>query len=100
MICSDQGTNFTAKLTRAFEELLGVSPRFSTPGHPESMGAVERWNRTLKEMLNKNIQEHERHWDLHLPYLLFAYREVTHSTTGLSLFQMVYGRLPPGHYPC
>lgn len=96
VICSDQGTNFTAKLTDAFLSVIGVSPRFSTPGHPESMGAVERWNQTLKDMLNKNIQEHGSNWDLHLPYLLFAYREVPHSTTGVSPFQLVYGRLPPG----
>ncbi|GFX78235.1 hypothetical protein TNCV_5135821 [Trichonephila clavipes] len=47
---------------------MGVSPRFSTPGHPESMGAVERWNRTLKDMLSKNVQEHGSDWDLHLPF--------------------------------
>ncbi|GFQ84500.1 retrovirus-related Pol polyprotein from transposon opus [Trichonephila clavata] len=41
-ICTDQGINFTAQLTQAFQDVLGVSPRFSTPGHPESMGAVER----------------------------------------------------------
>ncbi|GFU29943.1 hypothetical protein TNCV_1687151 [Trichonephila clavipes] len=57
-ICTDQGTNFTAQLTQAFQDLLGASPRFSTPGHPESMGAIEQWNRTLKDMLNKNIQEY------------------------------------------
>lgn len=96
MICSDQGSNFTAKLTAAFTELLGISPRFSTPGHPESMGAVERWNKTLKNMLNKNIQENGRNWDVHIPFLLFAYREVPHSTTGVSPFQLVYGRVPPG----
>lgn len=96
VICTDQGPNFTADLTDQFLSVLGVSPRFATPGHPESMGAVERWNKTLKEMLNKNIQEHGRKWDLHLPYLLFAYREVPHSTTGVSPFQLVYGRLPPG----
>lgn len=96
IICSDQGTNFTSKLTAAFEELLGISPRFSTPGHPESMGSIERWNRTLKNMLNKNIQQHGRNWDIHLPYLLFAYREVPHTTTGVSPFQMVYGRVPAG----
>ncbi len=83
-------------MTSAFMNLIGVSPRFSTPGHPESMGAVERWNRTLKDMMNKNIQEHGRQWDIHLPFLLFAYREVPHSTTGVSPFQLVYGRLPPG----
>ncbi|GFV50073.1 retrovirus-related Pol polyprotein from transposon opus [Trichonephila clavipes] len=60
------------------------------------MGAVERWNRTLKDMLSKNVQEHGSDWDLHLPLLLFAYREIPHSTTGMSPFQLVYGRLPSG----
>ncbi|GFS88479.1 retrovirus-related Pol polyprotein from transposon opus [Trichonephila clavipes] len=96
MICSDQGTNFTSKLSEMFLSVMGVSPRFSTPGHPESMGAVERWNRTLKDMLSKNVQEHGSDWDLHLPFLLFAYREIPHSTTGMSPFQLVYGRLPSG----
>ncbi|GFT13820.1 retrovirus-related Pol polyprotein from transposon 412 [Trichonephila clavipes] len=96
MICSDQGTNFTSKLAEVFLSVMGVSPRFSTPGHPESMGAVERWNRTLKDMLSKNVQEHGSDWDLHLPFLLFAYREIPHSRTGMSPFQLVYGRLPSG----
>ncbi|GBO45566.1 Retrovirus-related Pol polyprotein from transposon 297 [Araneus ventricosus] len=76
--------------------MIGAAPRFATPGHPESMGTVERWNKTLKEMLSKNIQDHGNDWDIHLPYLLFAYTEVPHSTTGLSPYQMVYGRLPRG----
>lgn len=95
-VCTDQGSNFTSQLTRAFLDVIGAAPRFATPGHPESMGVVERWNRTLKDMMNKNIQENGRNWDLHLPFLLFAYREVPHSTTGISPFQLVYGRLPPG----
>ncbi|GFV15688.1 retrovirus-related Pol polyprotein from transposon opus, partial [Trichonephila clavipes] len=41
----------------------------------------------------KNITD----WDFHLPLLLFlAYREIPHSTTGMSPFQLVYGRLPSG----
>ncbi|GFV83053.1 retrovirus-related Pol polyprotein from transposon opus [Trichonephila clavipes] len=98
-ICTYQGTNFTAQLTQSFQDVLGASPRFSTPGHPESMGAVERWNRTLKEMLNKNIQEHGNEWDVHLPYLLFAYREIPHTLTGVSPYQLVYGRLPSDRCP-
>ncbi|GFU57548.1 retrovirus-related Pol polyprotein from transposon opus [Trichonephila clavipes] len=57
MICSDQGTNFTSKLSEAFLSVMGVSPRFSTPGHPERMGAMERWNRTLKDMLMEKYLE-------------------------------------------
>lgn len=51
VICSDCGTNFTAQLTREFLARLGCSPRFSTPDHPDSNGAVERWNRVFKNML-------------------------------------------------
>ncbi|GFU24237.1 retrovirus-related Pol polyprotein from transposon opus [Trichonephila clavipes] len=47
-------------------------------------------------MLNKNIQENGNNWDSHLPYFMFAYREVPHSTTGVSPYQLVYGRLPNG----
>ncbi|GFV64284.1 retrovirus-related Pol polyprotein from transposon opus [Trichonephila clavipes] len=58
------------------------------------MGAVERWNHTLKDMLSKNAQEHGSDWDVHLPFLLFAYRGIPHSTRGMSPFLLVYGRLP------
>ncbi|GFS42375.1 transposon Ty3-I Gag-Pol polyprotein [Trichonephila inaurata madagascariensis] len=60
------------------------------------MGAVERWNHTLKNMLSKNVQELGSDWDIHLPFLLFAYREIPHSTKGMSPFQLVYRRLPSG----
>lgn len=57
VVCSDCGTNFTAALTREFLTRLGCSPRFSTPDHPESNGAVERWNRVFKNMLFHVISE-------------------------------------------
>ncbi|GFY17186.1 retrovirus-related Pol polyprotein from transposon opus [Trichonephila clavipes] len=72
MICSDQGTNFSSKLSEAFLSVMGVSPRFSTPGHPESMGAMERWNRRLKDMLSKNVQEH---WKKYLEDLIEKLRK-------------------------
>ena len=100
MICSDQGTNFIAKLTRAIEELFGVSPRFSTPGHAKTMGAVERWNRTLKEMLNLNIQEHGRHWDLHLPYLLLPTEKYHIAQLAYHPFRWYMEDYHQDHCPC
>lgn len=47
-------------------------------------------------MLNKHIQDNGCDWDLNLRYLLFPYREVPLSTTGMSHFQLVYGRIPLG----
>lgn len=31
-------------------------------------------------------------WDKHLPFLLFAYREVPQASTGFSPFELLYGR--------
>src|SRR6267154_1175288 len=34
-----------------------------------------------------------REWHLTLPYLLFTYKELPKETTGLSPFQLIYGRM-------
>ncbi|GFX67916.1 retrovirus-related Pol polyprotein from transposon opus [Trichonephila clavipes] len=41
VVASDNGTNFVAELTKEFEKRIGSSPRFSTPGYPQSNGLVE-----------------------------------------------------------
>nr|XP_050025119.1 uncharacterized protein LOC126519867 [Dermacentor andersoni] len=96
VVCSDCGTNFTASVTNEFLSRLGCSRRFSTPDHPESNGAVERWNRVFKNMLFHVISKQGREWDKFVPFLLWAYREVLHDTTGVSPFRMMYGREPVG----
>jgi ribosomal protein L21E len=96
IIATDNGTNFNAKLTTEFEKRLGASPRFSTPAYPQSNGLVERFNRTLKNMLRNIIREEGRGWHLQLPYALWAYREVPNVTTGAAPFQLMYGRPPQG----
>lgn len=95
-ICSDQGTNFTARLTREFLARMGATPRFSTPEHPESNGLVERFNGTFKSMLFDVVQTYGRDWDRHVPFLLWAYREVPNATTKESPFELMYGRAPVG----
>ncbi|GBN11068.1 hypothetical protein AVEN_115978-1 [Araneus ventricosus] len=82
---SDRGTNFTSALTVM---RIGSSPRFSCPGYPASNGLVERWNGALKNMLRRIIREDPRNWDNQIPFLLFAYREVPNSTTGVSPFRL------------
>ena len=42
VIKSDNATNFKCKLTAEFEKLLGITPIFSTPGHSEGNGVIER----------------------------------------------------------
>ena len=55
-------------------------------------GLVERFNQTLKVMLCKTAVQEGKDWDLLIPYVLFAYREVPQSSTGFSPFELLYGR--------
>ena len=46
----------------------------TTPFHPQSDGMVEWFNRTVKAMLSKFVNESQDDWDEHLPYVMMAYR--------------------------
>ncbi|GFX76596.1 retrovirus-related Pol polyprotein from transposon 17.6 [Trichonephila clavipes] len=96
VIVMDNATNFTASLKQEFLKILGACPRFSTPYHPDENGLIERWNQTLKNMLHHIIREEGRSWHRHIPFLLWAYREVPNATTGTPPFLLMYGRDPKG----
>lgn len=56
-------------------------------------GLVERFNRTLKQMLKKMIAADGRNWDQLLPYLIFSIWEVPQASIGFSPFQLLYGEM-------
>lgn len=90
-ILTDQGTNFTSRLLQLFHKQLGITAMKTTPYHPQTDGLVERFNQTLKRMLQKFVSDTGREWDQWLPFLLFAYREVPQASTGFSPFELLYG---------
>ena len=73
-IHTDQGREFEAALFRGVCQLLGIRKTRTTPFHPQSDGMVERFNRTVKAMLSKFVNESQDDWDEHLPYVMMAYR--------------------------
>lgn len=97
LLQTDNGTNFCAASTLSMLQKLGIEVRHSTPGHPQAQGAIERWNAVLKRMLHHVVTSAKpRSWAEKLPYLLFAYRELPHRTTGIPPYQMVYGNAARG----
>jgi len=95
-ISSDNATNFTSKLNHEFLKRMGCSPRFNTPGHPQSSGLVERMVGTLKNMINKVAQDHPKLWHKYLAYILWALRECPSELTGVPPWVLVFGHLPRG----
>ena len=43
-------------------------------------------------MLRCYAKDEPDEWDRHIPFVLFAYREAPHESTGYSPFQLLYGR--------
>ena len=92
VIKSDNATNFKCTLTAEFEKLLGITPTFSTPGHSEGNGVIERQILNFKNCLHHVIREHGSDWDSFVPFILWSLREVPNATTGCSPMQLVCGR--------
>ena len=74
-IQSDRGSNFTAKLFHQVLSELNVVVKHSSPYHPVSQGAIERFHGTLKNMIRAFVESQPKEWDEAIPFLLFAVRD-------------------------
>lgn len=89
---SDQGTQFESAVVTELCQKFGILKTRTTSYYPASDGQVERFNRTLIDMLSKYVAQNQRSWDEHLPLVLLAYRSSVHDSTSLSPAMMTYGR--------
>ena len=90
---SDQGRNFESTILRQTLDALGVTKSRTTAYHPQGDGMVERFNRSLLQMLRAYVQK-EADWERFLPLVLYAYRTAVHSSTDISPFELMFGRSP------
>ena len=89
---TDQGRNFESHLFKQVCDLLGIHKTRTTPFHAQSDGQVERWNRTIQQMLKGFVNQNRDDWDEHLPYLCMAYRATPHECTGCTPNLMMFGQ--------
>jgi len=95
-ILSDQGSDFMSALMQIFLTDFGINQIRTSPYHPQTNGACERFNGTLKSMLRSLTEKFPDTWDAALPWILFAYREVPVETLGCSPFDLLFGRSVAG----
>jgi len=91
IIVTDNGTQFSSDVTKAFMDLYGTYVQFATPYHPETNGMTENRNREIGKLL-RILGEKDYLWDELLPAALWALRTSVSTTTGFSSFQLLYGR--------
>ena len=92
VLLSDRGRPFMSALAREVYRLLRVKKVSTAAYKPQTNGLVERFNRTLAEMLSKYVNSKHTDWDRYLPYVTFAYNTTVHTSTKYSPFYLLYGR--------
>ena len=53
---------------------------------------IERFDKTLESQFAKCVQDHQRDWDGHVPYVMMAYRSSVHESTGQRTAKLMFGR--------
>ncbi|XP_066267523.1 uncharacterized protein [Branchiostoma lanceolatum] len=92
LLHSDQGPQYESHLISELCTRLGIRKSRTSPYHPQGDGQVERFNRTMKDILAKCLAGRENDWDRILPHVALAYNTSLHTTTKRSPFYLVHGR--------
>ena len=91
-LLSDRGTNFVSELVAETCKLFQVKRLITTAYHPQTDGLVERFNRTLIDMLAAYTSEKISVWDEYLPLVTLAYNTSKHTSLRHSPFYLLFGR--------
>ena len=90
-LLSDRGASFLSDVLQEVYKLLGIKKVNTSAYHPQSDGLVERFNRTVTDMLAKTVDQSGRDWDK-ISYVVYAYRTSVQESTKESPFFLLYGR--------
>ena len=69
---TDQGSNFTSNLISELCDLLNIYKTRTTPYHPAGNGQVERYNRTMMDLIHHEVRDNPMRWDRSLPIACMA----------------------------
>lgn len=93
-VVSDRGSVFRSRLVQGTITAFGARSCFTSPLHPQSDGLVERFNRTLEQMLSMYVRGDQADWCTYLPMVCYAYNTSVQASTGCSPHVLLYGREP------
>ena len=91
---SDQASKFTGQVISELCDLLGITKIRMLPYHPQTNGAIERVQQTLRRMIAKMDPEKRAKWPLHLGPILNTYNATLLLITGYLPYFLMFGHWP------
>lgn len=93
-VTSDNGMEFSTHFTHMLARLR-VDHVHTSVNHPSANGAVERFNRSLKDMITSHYKDHPNDWVETLPHFRHAYMSLPHSALDNHCpYEMLFGQIP------
>ncbi|RXN02811.1 Retrovirus-related Pol polyprotein from transposon 412 [Labeo rohita] len=90
---SDQGPVFESRTIKELCQVAGIHKVRTTPYHPRG-NPVERFNRTLLDMLGTLQNRDKSCWRDHVRPLVHAYNCTRNEVTGYTPYELMFGRQP------
>lgn len=90
-ITSDNHKTFESGLFKSINKLLKIHHVFTSPFTPKS-NTVERFHKTLGNMLRIFVDENPSQWEVKLPYVISAYNNSVSTATNRTPFELVFGK--------
>ena len=91
-IVSDNGTENVNKVVRETLENLKIDHVLTSVYNPKANSKVERFHRTLHDVLSKKLADNQQTWDLFLNQALAAIRFNVSESSKFSPFYLLYNR--------
>jgi len=89
-IITDNAQNFNGKMIMKLHAKWKIKHSNSSPYRPKMNGAVEAANKNVKKIIQKMVVTY-KDWHKMLPFALHAYRTTVRTSTGATLYTLVYG---------
>jgi len=91
-VLPDTGPQFASLLFQGVCNLMGIRNLYTSTYHPQTNGQVERFNKTLMDMLMHYIEDHQDNWDELESVLALAYNSRPQRSTGVAPMDLVTSR--------